>query len=55
MSDLNSGACARGTARVETGHSSNGQSILYTPARAWPFFMWASMAIMWHLAPNTTL
>ena len=54
-SDLNSGACARGTACVEIGHSSNGQSILYTPPNAWSFFMWASMAIMWHLAPYTTL
>ena len=25
---------------------------VYTPPRAWPFFTWAVLAVMWHLAPE---
>ena len=25
---------------------------VYTPPRAWPFSMWAVLAVMWHLAPE---
>ena len=27
---------------------------MYTPPRAWPFYTWAVLAVMWHLAPEGT-
>ena len=27
---------------------------VYTPPRAWPFSLWAVLAVMWHLAPEDT-